>query len=307
MYIIKNLLVFIILMIAFSGCNSSLNNMSDTLLIDLSEPVDVSSRISKDVNEPISVAVAAMISPKETFVFYEELFNYIAETTGTKVIQKQRKTYSEVNQMLAKNEVDLAFICSGAYASGNDEHKMEILVIPVSNGKTFYQAYVIAHADSDIDDFSDFLHKKFAFTDPISHSGKFYAEKRMREMGYSSGFFKKTFYSYGHDISIQLVSKQIVDGASVKSSVYDYMEKFQPERLKNIKIIEKSEPFGIPPIVVPMDLDPDKKKMLRKFFLSMHEDPKAKQILDKLLIDKFVLGYDEDYNSIREIVSAYNR
>jgi phosphonate transport system substrate-binding protein len=307
MKIFKIPVVFIFIVIVFSGCNSSLNNISDTLLIDLSDQEDASSQKSKDAPEPLSVAVAAMISPKETFVFYEELFSYISEATDTKIVQKQRKTYKEVNQMLANNEVDLAFICSGAYATGNDGNKMEILVIPVSNGKTFYQAYVIAHVDSDINEFSDFLNKKFAFTDPISHSGKYYAEKRMREMGYNSGFFQKTFYSYGHDISMQLVSKQIVDGASIKGSVYDYMEKFQPERIKKLKIIEKSEPYGMPPIVVPAGVDADKKEKLRQFFLTMHEDPNAKRILDKLLIDRFVPGDDKDYNSIREIVTVYNR
>jgi phosphonate transport system substrate-binding protein len=295
----KNLIYFILIVIV-SACNSSFHNVGETLTVDLSDRDYISSKLPSDVPESLKVAVSAMTSPKETFIFYEELFKYISEKTASRITFRQRKTYQEVNNMLENHDVDLAFICSGAYALGNSE-KMEILAIPVSNGKNHYQAYVVVHVNSAIHEFKELQDKKFAYTDPISHSGKLYADKRMREMGYRSGFFSKTFYSHAHDISMQLVSKRIVDGASIKSSVYDYLEKFEPERVRSLRIIEKSENYGMPPIVVPVSLDEDKKKQLREFFLTLHEDPAGKKILDKLLIDKFIIGHDEDYNSIRDI------
>jgi len=42
-----------------------------------------------------------MVSPKETFVHYRELFEYIGRKIGRPVEMIQRKTYLEINQLLA--------------------------------------------------------------------------------------------------------------------------------------------------------------------------------------------------------------
>lgn len=44
---------------------------------------------------------------------------------------------------------------------------MEILVVPVVNGKPYYQAYVIVNKDGNINDLNDLKNKPFAFTDPL--------------------------------------------------------------------------------------------------------------------------------------------
>ena len=54
-----------------------------------------------------------MISPKETFIYYRQILDYIASGLGRNVELVQRKTYSEVNELIGKGEIDVAFICSG--------------------------------------------------------------------------------------------------------------------------------------------------------------------------------------------------
>ena len=46
------------------------------------------------------------------------------------------------------------------------------------------------------------------------------------------------------------------------------------------------------------------KEKLQVFFLNIHKDSVGSEILKKLLIDKFVMGYDKNYNSIREMNQA---
>ena len=60
-----------------------------------------------------NVAVAAMISPKETFSYYRDLLDFIGAKMDRKVSLIQRKTYGEVNELFKNGQVDLAFICSG--------------------------------------------------------------------------------------------------------------------------------------------------------------------------------------------------
>ena len=47
--------------------------------------------------------------------------------------------------------------------------------------------------------------------------------------------------------------------------------------MSNLKIIEKSEEFGIPPIVVSNKIDIDFKNKLKSILLSLHEDPDGKK------------------------------
>jgi len=102
---------------------------------------------------------------------------------------------------------------------------------------------------------------------------------------------------------MQLVAKGIVDGASVDSLIFNFIKKHNPERVKNLKIIKKSVLFGIPPVVVPRNLDTDLKKKLQNLFLNIDKDSLGKSILNKISIDKFIKGKDSDYDNIRVMYS----
>lgn len=304
-FIILNIMRKIIFYLIFLGlvsCNNSNQNQKDSIIIDFKKQSSEGERFSKnDSIQKLKVAVSAIITPQETFIYYRDLFNYISKELNYEVEFKQRKTYEETNDLIEKNKVDLAFICSLAYVIAKEKNTAELLAMPVFNGKPFYQAYIITHKSSGIENFKQFKGKSFTYTDPLSNTGKLYAEKRIKELGFGlNDFFYKTMYSHAHDASIQLVSKKIVDGATVDGLIFEYLAKFHPEKVKNIKVIEKSEEFGIPPVVVSKNIDPVIKQKLKHIFLNLHKDSIGKQILNKLLIDKFIEGNDANYNSIRK-------
>lgn len=287
-----------------AGCSNFEDKTDKKVVVDFSvnDSLNKNENIYKDSSKNLTVAVSAIISPRETFIYYEELLDYISKKVKHPIEIKQRKTYGEVNQMLLNNETDLAFICSGAYIRIKENSQVEILAVPVCNGKPYYQAYIITNNKTGIEKFEELNGKSFAFTDPLSNTGKLYPLKRLHDLNVTSGsFFSSTMYTHAHDISIQLVSKMVVDAASVDGLIYEYLASFYPERIKNIKIIEKSAYFGIPPVVVPTSVSSELKKKLKTIFLSIHNDSIGRNILDKLLIERFVEGNDRDYNSIRDM------
>lgn len=302
---IRQTLLVLIIGVIFISCNSKKKDNVETITVDfINKKSSNSVELGLDSLPILKVAVSAIISPKKTFSYYGDLFEYISQKINHQIIFKQKKTYQEVNYMLGIREVDMAFICSGAYIEAKNKQGIEILAQPVCNGKPKYQAYIITHKSSGIKDFSGLKGKTFAFTDPLSNSGKLYAEKRLNDLNFTRDkFFISTMYTYAHDISIQLVSKQLIDGATVDGLIFEYMFQTTPELVKNINIIEKSEEFGIPPIVVPNDLDVKLKEQLKKILLTIHKDSIGKQILDQLLIEKFIEGHDNDYDGIRKIKS----
>ncbi|AFH50525.1 ABC-type phosphonate transport system periplasmic component [Ignavibacterium album JCM 16511] len=244
----------------------------------------------------IYVAVSTMISPLETFNLYKDVMDYISKKLNVNIEFKQRKTYREVNELLAENKLDFAFICTGAYLEAMDKIPIEILVVPVVNGKPYYQAYILVNEDSNINSFDELRDKSFAFTDPLSNTGYSYVVNILKERRTTpEKFFSKTIFTYAHDYSIQAVKRKLVDGATVDGLVYEYLKHFQPEKIEGVKIIHKSKDFGIPPFVVQKILDKNLKEKLRKVMLEMHLDTEGKKLLNKIMIDKFILADDSLY------------
>jgi phosphonate transport system substrate-binding protein len=204
--------------------------------------------------------------------------------------------------MLEAGEVDVAFVCGGPYVDGHEKFGMELLVAPKAYGETVYYSYIIARKDSSIKSFENVRGKKFAFTDPLSNSGKLVPTYMLAKMQESpKTFFESSEFTYAHDKSIQAVAEGIVDAAAVDSLIWEYMNRITPDLTSKTEIVKKSAPYGIPPVVVRPDMDPSLKKKLRGIFLGVHEDKKGREILKGMMIDKFVVIDDSNYDSIREM------
>lgn len=256
-------------------------------------------------SESLRIAVSAIISPDETLVYYKDMFDYLSEKVGVPIELVQRKTYQEINDLVRRNSVDAAFVCSRAYVEGHDQFGMELLAVPIVKGEPYYYSYIIVPRDSRITNLNELKGKIFAFTDPLSNSGKLSPEYMIAKMGDNpETFFKLTVFTYSHDKSIQAVAEQTVDGAAVDSIVWDFKNATDPTFTSRTKIISKSLPYGIPPVVVSKDLDPALKDKLRNVLLHMHEDARGKEILNSILIDKFLVGNDSLYDPIREMMKV---
>lgn len=290
---LQYLLTLLIGLALFFSCNSN-QNVKEINLQDDKTSVDSKQSSSQ---QKIYVAISTMISPVETFNLYKDLIDYISSKLGVPIEFKQRKTYSEVNNLLKENKLDFAFICTGAYLEARNKMPIEILVVPVVEGKPYYQAYVIVNDESNINSIDELQGKSFAFTDPLSNTGYDYIINILKDRRTNpEKFFSKTIFTYAHDYSIQAVKRKIVDGATVDGLVYEYLKHFQPEKVEGIKIINKSRDFGIPPFVVQKNLDPKLKLELKNIMITMHQDSEGKKLLNKIMIDKFIEADDSLYN-----------
>ena len=293
-----------------NGCSSKENssqsksesfNFRDTVKI---ESVDMS---NDSLVNSLRIAVAAITSPRETFTYYEQMFKYIEEQLGMKVLMIQRKTYKEVNDLLKTNEVDIAFICSGGYVHGIADSAFKLLVVPERDGLRKYQTYIIVHRNSNFQSLEELKGKRFAFTDPLSTAGTLYPTRRIKDLNSNpKDFFSSFIYTYAHDNSIQLVAKQMVDGASVNSLVFDFLKIVSPERTKNIRIIETSEWHGMPPVVIAHGVDDEFKTRIQNIFLNIHRDEGSKKVLERLMVDRYVIESDTIYRSVRDLVDFEN-
>ncbi len=293
------MLVFglIVWMFAGFGCDQS----KDVKKISLEKSEKVQTHLEPaPKEESLKIAVAAMISPKETLGFYKEILVYLSQKISLPIQLVQRETYEEVNNLIKNNELHAAFVCTGAYIAGHDDFGMELLVAPVAYGKPVYYSYIIVPQNSSAQTLEDLRGKKFAFTDPMSNTGKLSPTYMLAKMGEDENqFFSSFIFTYNHDKSIGGLAKKMVDGAAVDSLIWDYSNLTDPRFTSKTRIINKSTPYGIPPVVVPKELNNQLKEQLRSIFLTMHENAEGQKILNGIKVDRFIEVSDDIYDSVR--------
>lgn len=248
----------------------------------------------------LRVAIAAVISPKETVNSYRALLEYMSARLDRPVELVQGKTYAEINDLVRSGGVTLAFVCTNAYVQGQEDFGMEAIVIPQVKGETVYYSYLIANKDSAVESLDQLKGKTFAFTDPMSNSGRLVPVYVLSQMGETpESFFSKYIFTYSHDNSIKAVADKLVDGAAVDSLVYDFLAGARPSIVDRTRVIWRSEAYGINPVVVHPGLDPRVKAELREFFLGLDASSEGRDILLGLGIDRFVPPDDRAYDSVR--------
>ncbi|MBI4681674.1 MAG: phosphate/phosphite/phosphonate ABC transporter substrate-binding protein [Nitrospirae bacterium] len=290
--------VVLLLFCGISGCSRD----EDVKRIDLSQKIDVKAAQSQSSGPPLRIAVGGMITPKEGFSYYKQLLDYIGEKLGRKVEFVDREDYAEINALVKKRDVDVAFVCGGPYVDGHADFGMELLAAPVAYGGTVYYSYIIVSKDSPVDSLEGLRGKTFAFTDPLSNTGKLVPTYMLAKMNETPETFFKSFdYTHAHDKSIKAVATGVADGAAVDSLIWEYANRTNPEFTSRTKIIKKSPPYGIPPVAVHPDMEARLKESLRQIYLNAHNDGKGRGILKGMMVDKFVPIDDGAYDSIREM------
>jgi phosphonate transport system substrate-binding protein len=291
------------------ACLYGCGNDGDRVDVDFSKTVPVARPGAQGSSDaPLRVAVAAMVSPKETLELYRQLLTYLGYKLGKDLELVQRKTYGEVNELLGKGLIDLAFVCSGPYVMGKNKYGFVLLAVPEVHGHPTYSAYLIVNKDSAFQRLEDLQGHTFAFTDPDSNTGRLVPLAWLAALHTRPEiFFGRFIYTYSHDNSIMAVARGLVDAASVDGLIWDYYEKKNPAFTSKTRIIKKSEPFGIPPLVTSRQFPPADRERVQKVLFTMHQDREGKRILTELMIDRFIPPRDEWYDTVRQMEQQLNR
>lgn len=252
----------------------------------------------------LRAGVASMITPVSAVRYYQQVVEYLGQKLDMQAEMVHRTTYDEIDIMLEEERVDVAFICSSPYVLDHEKFGVELLVAPVVDGKSSYQSKIIVHKDSPVDSLDELEGKSFVFVDPKSNTGRLYPTYLLtKNQTTPETFFSSYMYSYSHNKSVELVAKMKADGAAVDSIVYNYMLATDSPYTAETKVINTSQPFGMPPVVVPPNLPTLLKSALREIFLNMHNDPEGKVILEGMKIEKFIVVPDSNYDAIRAMRS----
>lgn len=276
--------------------------------IDFTQPQDTQPAVEKSDTKPLRIAFASVMSPKETRQVYQQIVNYISQQENRPAILLQRRTYEELNTLLANGDADVAFSSTGAYAAYQGHEPIELLAMTETNGSSYYQTYIITPSDSDITDTHQLQGRVFAFTDPLSYSGYLAITFRLAQKGTTpEQFFKRFFFTHGHDKSIWAVANHLADAAGVDSQIYELTEQSNPQLARQVRVLEKMPEAPTGPIVVRSNLDPEEKASLRRIFYTMHENADLLRSMKTIVIDRFVVPDTAAYERFKRQYAEQRR
>lgn len=237
------------------------------------------------------VGVGAMLGPVETYESHTGLLEYLAHSVGRQPQLVQRRTYEEMNRLLVSGEVDVAFICDGAYVPIRD--RVTLLAVPIFRGAPSYHSVIITR-DANLDSLGALRGRSFAFSDPLSQTGRLYAVYRLRHAFHTTPreFFSRTVYSGAHDESVRFVLDGQVDAASVDEMIYVRLIHDHPAWSTRLHVVEQSPAFGAPPVVARHGLPSDVVERLRAALLAAASTPTSRAYLEDMGIDGFVASTD---------------
>lgn len=238
----------------------------------------------------------------------EPIVAVLQKKLGIEVRPYVATDYTGVVEALRANKLDIAFLTPASYVLAKKEANVRVVLKSHRNGKAYYYAAIITHADSGIRSLEDLRDKTFAFGDPLSTSGHVFPRKMFRDKGIDPvKDFKGVIYSGGHDATVLAVLNRKVDAGATFANTPEgedgaWMQYLKdPEKQKKIRAIAYSEPIPADNLVVNSILDAGLAKRIEQVFIDLSNDPEGKKMLrDLYKIDGFVTATDEDYEPVRE-------
>lgn len=253
----------------------------------------------------IRVGLTAVVV-RENLRFFDRWADYLGRRIGHPVRFVQRKSYAEISDLLATNEVQLAWICGYPFVRTRDPEYLELMATPLFRGSPLYRSYIITHRDSPVQTIEELAGKVFAYSDPDSNSGYLVPRSILVRHGFDPDrFHRLSFFTYSHAETVEAVADRVADAGAVESYVWEFLAMTRPELTARTKVLFTSEQFGFPPIVVRRDLAPALRGRIRDALLGMADDDQGRALLAELALDGFSTASPSLYDSIRVLARQH--
>lgn len=253
-----------------------------------------------DADDPgaLTVCIAPIFPAQEEYGPYLALVRHIERKSGIAMRFVYPDSYRDALQWIEDGGADLAFTCTGMYAGARNRRSFDLLATPVSNGGATTRAYIIVAAASRAKRLEDLRKSSFAFVDDLSLTGYLYPVSRL---GRREGLPVKTIFSGSHESSIRMVRRGVAEGASVDGVEFDRIASSRPAEVENVRVLEKSQEFGMPPVVVSTRVPGTRRALLLGLLTGLDSDSTGRALLRDLRIEKYIPADEKLYEPARVV------
>lgn len=293
-------LIALILLVVLAGCTAGpsgpsvrLNDLDPTLAAGaqgiLPRPV-------------LRVGLSALLAPKQMLLRWGPLMDYLGRQLNRPIEIVLFRSYTEAIDVVRSGGVQIGLVSSYAYVLGRAEFGMEALVAPVYAGRAEHQSYIIVRRYSGMTEFAHLKGHTFAYTDPISATGRLYPRALLLDYGESADrFFEHAVFTGSPDQSIRALDQGLVDGAAVDSTVYARAVLEDPDLQRRVWVIATSPAYAAPPVVAGPRVGSELKRAIADALTNLDQSPEGRELLASLQVDRFVPADDAAYDSVRRL------
>ncbi len=257
---------------------------------------------SKSVNKTVLFGVLPRDNPIIAYERYQPLVDYLSDVTGLEIELNLEKSYPDVVNKLGQGNMSFALLGPLTYLDAYKRFDASpIARSRNARGEAFYRSVIVTGMDGSIEEVSQLVDKKFAFSSLWSTSGNLVPRYMLAWAGIHLDNLELYHHFNYHDTVAKKVISNEFDAGSMRLSA---AERYKPYGLK---IVATSDPIPTGPVVVSPHTPYHMVQKVQKALLNMSEDEAGKKILAKLdpdLQGGFVAASDTDYISIRQMINA---
>ena len=247
------------------------------------------------------LGVVGFYSPRLMYVKYQELVDYLTETTGERWELAVTLDYEETVQALCSGKLDLAYLGPFTYLRVHEACGATPVVRLNTRGSATFRSLIMVRQDSPFQTLSDLVGTVFAFGSPLSTSSHLVPCLMLREAGLDRREEFMCRYLGHHDQAARAVVLGTADACGVRDIVG---ERFAG---RGLRILARSEPIPNFPLVVRPGASPEFRRSLVKVLMELPEqDPEIRKRMqgwDEELAGGFAPVSDADYRPVRRWVN----
>ncbi len=212
-------------------------------------------------------------------------------------------SYDDLSDGLQRNPRALGWTCGVPFVLDHELDGQQLVAVPLLHGKPEYDSVIIARRDRPGSDLTDFDDTVFAYSDPLSNSGRVVPVWYLRQKGVEpEGFFRLLLHTGSHERSIRAVAAGLADVAAIDQYVWEVISRREPDAVARLREVQRIGPFPFTPIVAGSQVEPEALERLRKALLQMATDAEGRQILNALMLDGFVQRDPAFFSPLKDLL-----
>lgn len=211
-------------------------------------------------------------------------------------------------EQLAASSIQLGWICGLLFMRLRKEQSspMELLAAPIMAGKAYanrpiYFSYLVVRRDSSFSTLADLRGRRWGFNEPGSFSGYAVVRHHLAQLGEADSYFGEWVESGSHHNSLEMLQDGRIDVTALDSTLFDYWQTHQPERIQSIRIIGSLGPNPSPPLVISTLVPDDLRQQLQQLLLNLHHSATGRLALASSGVRRFTAVSEQSYQSLYEM------
>ncbi|BAK73526.1 phosphate/phosphite/phosphonate ABC transporter substrate-binding protein [Arcobacter sp. L] len=289
-----NIIVFIVILFFFNGCEDTSNNYSPTY------------QKNKVLDKKIYIlGVHPLHNPKHLFEVYQPLVDYLNENLKDITIQLEAsRNYDSFNEKLSLRH--FAFALPNPYQTLKSlDYGYKIFGKMADDEK--FKGIIIVRKDSNIIDFKDLKDKKISYPASTALAATMLPQYFLYENGIDINKDLKNIYVGSQESAIMSVYLKATDLGATWTQPWEIFKKDRPNIANELKVLWETKSLPNNGLVARNDVPEELINRIGNLLFNMHLDSKGMLILKKINLTHFEKANSETYDEVKDFINKFEK